>query len=207
MSLDILLSARWSGVEVEEFGVGLPTPGALTLWVSKGFLLLKSGKRIEIPYNFRLPINWNELLENEVKITVDQVRDRLVMRSIEAVRTEVQESNGNRYSGLDNVYVDQNGKVVELQAEASQTVSRKLIKAGKTMGEIELNDVVAEVHPGTRFTLNWLPFGGFVRPERGKRSERPRRAGGCQPMETIGCPICGSLDEPAHGHFDLQPDL
>src|SRR5512140_191603 len=82
--------ARLSGVEVEEFGVGLPTPGALTLWTSKGYLLLKSGKRIEIPFNFRLPIHWNELIENEVKITADrignnptgrdQAGDRLVMR-------------------------------------------------------------------------------------------------------------------------------
>src|SRR5512138_792429 len=77
--------ARWSGVEVEEFGVGLPTPGALTLWTGKGFLLLKNGKRIEIPFNFRLPIPWNLLIENEVKLTADQVRDRLVLRSIEAM--------------------------------------------------------------------------------------------------------------------------
>src|SRR5512135_449744 len=80
--------SRLSGVEVEEFGIGLPTPGALTFWISKGYLLLKSGKRIEIPYNFRLPINWSELIENEVKITADEVRDHLVLRSIETVRTE-----------------------------------------------------------------------------------------------------------------------
>jgi regulator of sigma E protease len=30
---------------------------------------------------------------------------------------------------------------------------------------MELIDTVREVHPGTRFTLNWLPFGGFVRPK------------------------------------------
>src|SRR5512138_2182572 len=77
--------ARWSGVEVEEFGVGLPTPGALTLWTGKGFLLLKNGKRVEIPFNFRLPVSWNLLIENEVKITADQVGDRLVLRSIEAM--------------------------------------------------------------------------------------------------------------------------
>ncbi len=28
-----------------------------------------------------------------------------------------------------------------------------------------LNEVIAEMHPGTRFTFNWLPLGGFVRPK------------------------------------------
>src|SRR5512146_1340559 len=113
--------SRLSGVEVEEFGVGLPTPGAVTLWTSKGYLLLKSGKRIEIPFNFRLPVSWNELIENPVKITADQVGNRLVMRSIEAVREEEQRQNGNRYpAALDHVYVDQNGKVIESQGDANQ---------------------------------------------------------------------------------------
>ncbi|MGE5776692.1 MAG: site-2 protease family protein, partial [Chloroflexota bacterium] len=110
--------ARWSGVEVEEFGIGLPSPGALTLWVSKGYLLLKSGKRIEIPSNFRLPVNWSELIASEVKITVDEVRGRLMMRSIEAVRPEVQDSDDNRYPTL-----DQSGRLVE-----SPAASRNLVK-------------------------------------------------------------------------------
>ena len=158
------IAARLSKVEVEEFGIGLPTPGALTLWINKGYLLLKNGKRIEIPYNFGLPITWNELIENEVKITVDQVNDRLVLRSIEASQLE----DPLRYATsrqLDHVYMDQNGKVVESPEDAVQAASRKIIKAGKKTGEIELVDVVTEVHPGTRFTLNWLPLGGFVRPK------------------------------------------
>ena len=71
------IAARLCKIEVEEFGIGLPTPGALTLWINKGFLLLKSGKRIEIPYNFRFPLNWNYLLERQVKIMVEEVKDRL----------------------------------------------------------------------------------------------------------------------------------
>src|SRR5688500_11133970 len=70
--------ARWSKVEVEEFGIGLPTPGALTLWTNKGYLLLQNGKRIEIPFNFRFPLKWNELISNQVRLTVDQVGDRYV---------------------------------------------------------------------------------------------------------------------------------
>src|SRR5215510_9940030 len=75
--------ARWSNIEVEEFGIGLPSPGALTFWTSKGFLLLKNGKRIEIPYNFHLPVNWNRLLGLQTKLTVDEVKDKLVLRSLE----------------------------------------------------------------------------------------------------------------------------
>ena len=159
------IAARLSKVEVEEFGVGLPTPGALTLWINKGYLMLKSGKRIEIPFNFKLPIHWNELIENEVKIMVDQVGDRLVMRSIEVVKLEELGRSAARNPELDHVYVDRNGQVVTSQEEAVQQVSRKVIKAGKNTGEMQLTEVVREVHPGTRFTLNWLPLGGFVRPK------------------------------------------
>jgi len=159
------IASRLSKVEVEEFGLGLPTPGALTLWTNKGFLLLKNGKRIEIPFNFKLPINWNELIQNEVKITVDQVGDRLVMRSIEAVVLEEARRAVTRNPGPADVYVDQNGRMVPSPEDTTGRTSRRVIRAGKTSGEMELIDVVTEVHPGTRFTLNWLPLGGFVRPK------------------------------------------
>src|SRR6185295_2690331 len=80
--------ARWSKIEVEEFGIGLPTPGAITLWSSKGYLLLKSGKRVEIPFNFKIPFSWPSIVGEEAKLTVDQANDQLVMRSIEVVRSE-----------------------------------------------------------------------------------------------------------------------
>src|SRR5512134_1259776 len=137
------IAARLSKVEVEEFGIGLPTPGALTLWINKGFLLLKGGKRIEIPHNFGLPITWNELIENEVKITVDQVNDRLVLRSIEVSRVEDLERYATSRQ-LDHVYVDQNGKVAEPSDDPFRSASRKTIKAGKTTGAMELIDVVTE---------------------------------------------------------------
>src|SRR6266542_7084195 len=98
--------ARWSKIEVEEFGVGLPTPGALTLWVNKGFLILRSGKRIEIPFNFRLPLNSNDLTGKPVKITADQVKERWVMRSIEVVTFEERRQSSARPLELEHVYVD-----------------------------------------------------------------------------------------------------
>ena len=154
--------ARWAKVEVEEFGIGLPTPGALTLWSNKGHLLLDDGGRVEIPANFNLPAHWNELLDRQVKITADRLDGRLVMRSIEV-------------------------------AGADQTDPRRAIKAGKTRGERELFDVVTEVHPGTRFTLNWLPLGGFVRPKGENDPSVPGGLAAANPWKRLAVLFAGPL--------------
>ena len=82
------------------------------LWSNKGHLLLDDGGRVEIPFNFRFPSNWNELIDQQVKMTVDRIDDRLVMRSIEVLQSE--EAKPSAGSGLDagNIYVDQNGNVI-----------------------------------------------------------------------------------------------
>jgi regulator of sigma E protease len=162
------IAARLVKVEVEEFGIGFPTPGAVAFWIVKGHLFLRNGRRVEIPRNFRMPVPWGELVDHDVKITVDEVDGRLVLRSIEAVLfEEKRQAPTAKTKKLDDIYVDENGEVVEPQpqAEVKTTVTKKLVKAGKTTGGTELTDMVAEVHPGTIFTLNWLPIGGFVRPK------------------------------------------
>src|SRR5688572_27211852 len=133
--------ARWAKIEVEEFGIGLPTPGALTLWTTKGYLLLDDGGRIEIPSNFKLPVNWNELIDHQVKITADRINDRLVLRSIEIAGLEEAKRYPSSSYTTDDIYVDQNGKVVQRQDSGSQPASHKVVKAGKTRGEMELYDV------------------------------------------------------------------
>jgi regulator of sigma E protease len=154
--------ARWAKIEVEEFGIGLPTPGALTLWSNKGHLLLDDGGRVEIPANFNLPAHWNELLDRQVKITADRIDGRLVMRSIEAV-------------------------------DADPASSRRVLKAGKTRGEREVFDVVTEVHPGTRFTLNWLPLGGFVRPKGENDPGVPGGLAAANPWKRLAVLFAGPL--------------
>jgi len=186
--------ARLCKVEVEEFGIGLPTPGAITLWSAKGFLFLKSGKRIEIPFNFKTPWNWNDLVNTNAKITVDQVNDQLVLRSIEVGKFEEQRQRSKDPLAMDHVYVDTNGNVVQPpQENISANVSRKVVKAGTTTGSMELSDSIAEVHPGTRFTLNWLPFGGFVRP---KGENDPTIEGGlaaANPWRRLAVLVAGPL--------------
>ena len=182
--------ARWSRIEVEEFGIGLPTPGALTLWSNKGYLLLDDGGRVEIPSNFKFPLNWNELIDHQAKITVDRIEDRLIMRSIEVLKSEDPKHHaGSRYE----TYVDQNGKVVQPQGSAGQAPARKIIKAGKTTGERELVDVVTEVHPGTRFTLNWLPLGGFVRPKGENDPNVPGGLAAASPWKRLAVLFAGPL--------------
>ena len=167
--------ARWAKIEVEEFGVGLPTPGALTLWTNKGYLLLDDGGRVEIPFNFKLPIHWNELIDNQVKITVDRVDDRLVMRSLEVLKAEDPKR--------DSISMNNTGQVP----------ARKVITAGKTRGERELVDVVTEVHPGTRFTLNWLPLGGFVRPKGENDPNVPGGLAAASPWKRLAVLFAGPL--------------
>ncbi len=185
--------ARLCKIEVEEFGIGLPTPGAITLWSSKGHLLLKNGKRIEIPFSFRFPLNWNDLVNKEAKITVDPMDDRLLLRSIEFAKFEEQKQGAARSQEPDHIYVDQNGSVVQPPENTLSSVSRKVIKAGTLTGGMEYTDLVSEVHPGTRFTLNWLPFGGFVRP---KGENDPNIAGGlaaASPWKRFAVLVAGPL--------------
>jgi regulator of sigma E protease len=187
------LAARWCGIEVEEFGIGLPTPGAITFWTSKGHFFLRNGKRIEIPTNFNFPHNWNKIVDHEVKITVDQVDGHSILRSLEYVRyTETrQASNSALTSG--HIYVDQNGEVVNPPASSEHTNSREVVKFGKGKGTEEFVDVVSEVHPGTRFTLNWLPLGGFVRPKGENDPNVPGGLAAASPWKRLIVLVAGPL--------------
>src|SRR5512142_1058396 len=75
------LASRLLKVEVEEFGFGIP-PRMLTFWRQRGYLLLRSGKRLEIPTNFPLPFSWSSLVDRDVTITADQVGSRLILRTV-----------------------------------------------------------------------------------------------------------------------------
>jgi regulator of sigma E protease len=169
------IAARWCNIEVEEFGIGLPTPGAVTFWTSKGHFILRNGRRIEIPANFKFPLNWNSLVGREVKLTVDQVDERYILRSIEFARpTDVRPASSSPLEA-DHIYVDQKGQMVQPAEPRDPQTPAEVLRFGKSQGAEKIADSIAEVHPGTRFTLNWLPLGGFVRP---KGENDPAVAGG-----------------------------
>jgi len=154
--------ARLLKVEVEEFGFGLP-PRLATFWRQKGHLLLRSGKRLEIPSNFDMPFGWSTMLDRDVTLTADQVGSQLVLRTLtfsDAMPPRKQDSANPAQQT--EIYVDSRGKVVD---PAVSGFSRREVKIGKQDGQQKLDDVITEIHPGTQFTLNWLPIGGFVRPK------------------------------------------
>ena len=150
------LAARYFKIEVEEFGFGFP-PKLLRLWQSKGSLII-NGQNVEIPRNFKFPFDWHENTQKPVKATADTLDNQLVLRSIELVKVEKPVD-----PSLPTV-VDQNGNVIGHGLEPLPALPSKVAQTLVQRGAVELNGVLSEIHPGTEFTLNWLPIGGFVRP-------------------------------------------
>lgn len=186
--------ARLCGIEVEEFGVGLPTPGALTLWTNKGYLILKDGRRVDIPNNFPLPLNSSELIGRQVKITVDKIDEKWVLRTFEVTLEEpAKASSGRSALEMQGVYVDQDGNVVDAPQSTPQASPVKVLKAGKKPGEMAMDVILAEVHPGTRFTLNWLPLGGFVRPKGENDPNIPGGLAAASPWKRLAVLFAGPL--------------
>ena len=183
-------AARLFGIEVEEFGFGIP-PRAWTFWRLKGYFLTKSGKRIEIPRDFGLPFPWSELNNRELKFTVNRDGDKYILRTLDVVE-EVQEKRPRTDPARkEEILVGQDGSV--LQTAEPQSVKTRTLKFGKTRGDTELTETIRESHPGTEFTLNWLPLGGFVRP---KGENDPNIAGGlaaANPWKRLGVLIAGPL--------------
>ena len=58
---------------------------------------------------------------------------------------------------------------------------------------MQLYDVVTEVHPGTRFTLNWLPLGGFVRPKGENDPNVPGGLAAASPWKRLAVLFAGPL--------------
>ncbi len=154
--------ARLLRVDVEEFGFGLP-PRMLTFWRQKGWLRLKGGQRLEIPSNFAVPFTWSTVLDREVRMTADRVGDRLVLRTLAfSDLAPMRRTAGGDPARQNQILVDANGKVVDPSELAPL---RQDVKVGAKDGELHFTDEITELHPGTQFTLNWLPIGGFVRPK------------------------------------------
>jgi len=147
------IASRWAGVEVEEFGFGFP-PRAFGFWRSKGYLVF-NGKRVDIPQNFDRSFDWTTALHQPSLMTVDQAGEKYILRTLEFKLKE------NTSANKEHIVVDSKGQVIE----SANTSSEKKIKLGQQSGVIVWNGTVNEVHPGTLFSLNWLPLGGFVRPK------------------------------------------
>ena len=177
------LAARFFKIEIEEFGFGFP-PRLLRLWQSKGSLVL-NGQNIEIPSAFKFSFDWRDHPKEPVKATVDSVDGRMVLRSLELVETK----------GIDPakpVVVDRQGNILG-QELIPLPGSPKKEAVAKKRGEIELNGSISEIHPGTEFTLNALPIGGFVRPKGENDPNVPDGLAAANPWKRLGVLFAGPL--------------
>jgi regulator of sigma E protease len=75
------LASRFFGIEIEEFGFGLP-PRALGFWRGAGYLLI-NGQRVEIPRNFDRGFDWQRILNKPVRLTVDPQAGSSILRTVE----------------------------------------------------------------------------------------------------------------------------
>ena len=135
-------------IEVEEFGIGIP-PRAFRFWRNKGYFFLDNGKRVEIPRNFHMTLDWQKTLNQPVTINADTVDDKLVLRFLKFQEVEEEDD-------------DQENKS-KSETKKKPKAPPKIIEVGTRVGT-EITGTVKELHAGTDFTINWIPFGGFVRP-------------------------------------------
>ncbi|MEJ5223781.1 MAG: M50 family metallopeptidase [Anaerolineales bacterium] len=108
-------------------------PRVLRLWRMKGHLQVGQHS-IEIPRNYELPVERQALTGRGVEVVVEPVGEKLVLRSMALAATE-----GGQYTA------------------PAQDVTPL------PDGRIQISGIARQVSPGTEFTLNALPLGGFVR--------------------------------------------
>jgi regulator of sigma E protease len=142
------LVARLLGIVVEEFGIGFP-PRLLRFWRSKGQLSI-AGRKVLIPRNFDFPPDQQTALHRSVTATADEVKGKLVLRTFEVVASEDGQSQP-----------DAAGTLPEQTQTGGTQLSQKTSKKETYSGAVSLSGTLTDFRPGTEFTLNWIPLGGF----------------------------------------------
>lgn len=170
--------ARLFKIPVEEFGFGFP-PRVWRFWRSKGSLLI-GDQRVEIPANFDLPFDWQNGLNEEAKASADTVNERLVLRSIELVRTE-------KMNRAPHALVDSQTNPAPEAGNPSQS------SVAMPQGAVSLTGVLTKIEQGTEFTINALPLGGFVRPRGETDSNVPDGLAAANPWKRLGVLVAGPL--------------
>ncbi len=172
--------ARLMKIEVEEFGFGFP-PRLLRLWRGKGSLLI--GKdRVVIPINFDLNFDPKQSVHREVNVVAVSKRGNLVLRSIIFASPE----NGQP---LPEPLSVKNPALVPAQ---SQAVEKKIINSASQPGEIHLSGTLKEIRPGTEFTLNWIPLGGFNKIKGEDDPETPGGMAAANPWKRLAVLVAGA---------------
>ncbi|MFZ5879031.1 MAG: M50 family metallopeptidase [Chloroflexota bacterium] len=172
-------TSRWAGIDVEEFGFGLP-PRALGLWRGRGYLIF-NGRRVEIPQNFERLYDWLDVYFRPAVATVDEVDGKYILRSMR-ITFEDQPAQAAA-SNPSELLVDADRQVVS--APQVEPQKPQVLKLGSERGAIEWKGEINEAHPGTLLSLNWLPLGGFVRPKGETDPNIPGGLGAASPWKRI----------------------
>ncbi len=160
------LMAKRGGIRALEFGMGYP-PRARKLWRGKGYVVI-DGVRYETPRNFELPWDWLIYPNKAVTLTYDELNGKAVARSIELApdveAALLQPPPAENQPAL-TAQVDHQAVAVAPPSTPRSAPPPAPKKRNITMqrGAHELSGIVDDLDPGTEYSLNWLPIGGFVR--------------------------------------------
>jgi len=149
------LMAKRGGIRALEFGMGYP-PRAKKLWRGKGFIVI-DGARFDTPRNFEMPWDWLIYPNKSVTLTYDEINGKAVARSIE-LETAAEQA----LLQLPAPAVDQPALTVKANNQALAALPKRRNVQMKR-GAHEISGIVNDLDPGTEYSLNWLPIGGFVR--------------------------------------------
>ncbi len=172
--------ARLMKIEVEEFGFGFP-PRLVRLWRGKGSLLI--GKdRVIIPINFELTFDPKQSLHRLVNAFAIPKNGKLVLRSISFGSNENGQAQSEPTSEIKPSPVPDN----------SATAKNTKITSTMQPNEIHLSGILNEIRPGTEFTLNWIPLGGFNKIKGEDDPETPGGMAAANPWKRLAVLVAGA---------------
>jgi regulator of sigma E protease len=139
--------ARLLKIEVEEFGFGFP-PRLIKLWRGKGSILIGKNHLV-IPINFNLPFDPKQIINHRVIAKAILINGNLVLRSIKQLSAEEKSIQ----SGL-----PEKQEPINTPSTLENSISNP---NHTTNSERVFEGIIKAIRPGTEFTLNWIPLGGF----------------------------------------------
>ena len=152
------LMAKRGGIRALEFGMGFP-PRARKLWRGKGYIVI-DGARFNTPRNFEMPWDWLIYPNKAVTLTYDEINGQAVARSIELEAAAEQALLQPPAPAA----VDPQALTVKANQQAITAATLpKRRNVQMKRGAHEISGIVNDLDPGTEYSLNWLPIGGFVR--------------------------------------------
>jgi regulator of sigma E protease len=154
------LVAKRGGIRALEFGMGYP-PRAKKLWRGKGYIVI-DGARFETPRNFELPWDWLIYPNKAVTLTYDEINGQAIARSL-----ELEPATEAALLQPPAAPSNQQALTVKVDNQAVAVAPPPLVSKRRNVtmrrGAHEISGIVNDLDPGTEYTLNWLPIGGFVR--------------------------------------------